>query len=416
MKNDPSKSLSFDPSVLDYAIEHLTEAMVERDQPVPKITASDLPKDLPQNGIGNRATLDQLAPALLNQAAQLHHKGYFAHMDPPTPDIAWAAALWQCATNQNTLHPDVAPAARQLERRVIEWLAPLFGMQSGHMVSGATIANFTSLWVARDLKNITRVVASDRAHLSLRKSAHLLGLDYESIDSDAHHRIKLDKLRAIDSAAVVLTAGTVATGAVDPLSAMSELVLKNAAWCHVDAAWAGSLRFSDQYRDALAGIELADSVGVSAHKWLYQPKGAAIVLFKDYTRALEPLSYGGGYLAEPNIGLTGSAPATALPLAATLLALGRTGVAASIEADMERALTFAELIDTDDRFELWRTPQTGVVVFRAIAQESRELRARLTDAWVSVVDIDGDVWLRAVAANPRADVHHVYNQLVAALA
>ena len=114
----------------------------------------------------------------LETNAQLNHPGFIAHMDPPTPSIAIAAALIQIATNNNLLHPDVAPKARPIEKRVIEWLAPYFHMGGGHMVPGSTVANLTSLWAARETRKITSVIASDKSHLSVKKavlaSAHLL--------------------------------------------------------------------------------------------------------------------------------------------------------------------------------------------------------------------------------------------------
>ncbi|MFD7702194.1 hypothetical protein [Streptomyces caelestis] len=84
-------------------------------------------------------------------------------MDPPTPWHAWAAALWAAATNQNLLHPDTAPAARALESRLLSWLAPKFGMDGGHFVPGATVANITALWAARELTGADQVVASSAA-------------------------------------------------------------------------------------------------------------------------------------------------------------------------------------------------------------------------------------------------------------
>jgi hypothetical protein len=162
-------------------------------------------------GVGGRAALEQLAGPALEHASRFDHPGFFAHMDPPTPWMTWAAALW----------------------------------------------------------------------------------------------------------AAVLTAGTVATRAVDPLSAA-----RGAAWRHVDAAWAGPLRLSS-HAAVLDGVQTADSVTVSAHRWLYQPKESALVLFRDPDAAHGAMSFGGGYLAAPNVGLLGSRGNAALALAALLLALGR---------------------------------------------------------------------------------------------
>ncbi|UUT36655.1 pyridoxal phosphate-dependent decarboxylase family protein [Microbacterium elymi] len=215
------------------------------------------------------------------------HPGFFAHMDPPTPWMSWAAAQWAAAMNQNLLHPDSAPAARRLERLAVDWLAPAFGMDGGHLVPGSTVANLTALWAARDLTGARRVIASSASHLSVAKAAHILGLEYVAVPVDAGERMRVGLLPGdLGDAIVVLTAGTTIAGAVDPLDAAS-----GAAWRHVDAAWAGPLRLSS-HADVLDGIDRADSVAVSAHKWLYQPKESALVLFADAARAHDAISSG----------------------------------------------------------------------------------------------------------------------------
>ena len=325
---------------------------------MPPPSESPLPAALPAVGMGSHKALDALAPLALDGSAQLHHPGYFAHMDPATADVACAAALWQAATNQNTLHPDAAPAARAMEQRVVAWLAPFFGMSGGHLVSGSTVANLTALWAARDVSGVRRVACSDRAHNSIRKAADMLGLEYAAIPSDARtHRCDLGSAAArealgdLSTTAVVLTAGTVATGAIDVLERPA-----GAAWVHVDGAWAAPMRLSASLAPLLDGVEMADSVGFSAHKWLYQPKGCGVVLFARAAEAHASMSYGGGYLATPTVGVVGSAPASALPLAATLLAWGREGVATRLEGDVRRAEALAALVRADRRFELWGEP------------------------------------------------------------
>ncbi len=280
----------------------------------------DVPQQWPAVGLGGMVALEHLKGPALEQVSRLDHPGFFAHMDPPTPWMTWAAAMWAAAMNQNLLHPDAAPGARQLEPLVVGWLAPAFGMRGGHLLPGSTLANLTALWAARDLTGARRVVCSVAAHLSIAKAARVLGLELVEVPVDDHQRLREDLLPDdVSDAVVVLTAGTVATGAVDPLSAA-----RGAAWRHVDAAWAGPLRLSSHAR-LLDGIDTADSVAVSAHKWLYQPKDSALVLFREPQAAQEVLSFGGSYLAAPNVGLLGSSGDRALPLGRHAAGLGPAG-------------------------------------------------------------------------------------------
>ncbi len=382
--------------------------------PVPTAGTLDLPEALPEEGVGEGAALEHLAPAALTGAARLGDPGYFAHMDPPTPWVSWAAAMWAASLNQNLLHPDTAPTARLLEERVVGWLAPCFGMGGGHLVPGSTIANLTALWAARELRGVTEVVCSTVAHVSVRKSAHLLGLGLREVPVDAAQRLDVGSLGDLSRSALVLTAGTTVAGAVDPLHAG-----EGAAWRHVDAAWAGPLRLTDRYASRLAGVETADSVAVSGHKWLFQPKESALVLFADTERAHAAVSHGAGYLAVPNVGVLGSHGAAALPLAATLLAWGRTGVAARVERCMHHAETLAELVRADGRLELAPVlreagPRAGVVLWRPRDADPDAVRARLYRSFVSVTELDGQRWLRSVAANPSADPHLVVDDVLSA--
>lgn len=372
---------------------------------------AELPAELPPHGVGGRAALDLLAPIALDAARRLDAPGFFAHMDPPTPWMTWAATQWAAAMNQNLLHPDTAPAARRLEETVVDWLATAFGMTGGHLVPGSSVANLTALWAARELTGARRVVASTAAHLSIRKAAHLLGLAFEAVPTGADGRMREDALPGrLDDAIVVLTAGTTATGVIDPLGAAA-----SAAWRHVDAAWAGPLRLSS-HAPLLDGVEHADSVAISAHKWLYQPKESAAVLFADVAAAHEAISFGGGYLAVPNVGLLGSHGASALPLAATLLAWGRDGLGRLIDDAMAAATDLARRVAAEPTLELWGEPATGVVVWRPRGLDPLRVRDAMRAAYVSVTQVEGETWLRSVAANPFVDVDAVVESVVAAAA
>jgi L-2,4-diaminobutyrate decarboxylase len=384
----------------DISIEGLRRAidLMASDQ---RFQKPALASDMPVTGLGAEAVLEVLAPYILGGAAPLGAELSFAHMDPPTPWIAWAATLWNAFLNQNLLHPATSPVAREAEERVIQWLAPFFGMQGGHMTPGSTVANLTALWAARELAGVTDVVAGAGAHLSIAKSAHLLGLRYCVAPSDTSGALKAEAVDGdLQRTVLVLTAGTTSTGAIDPLS-----LIGRAAWTHVDAAWAGPLRLSEAHAAKLDGIEHADSVALSAHKWLFQPKESGIVLFKNVQASHNAISFGGAYLAVPNIGLLGSHGAVAVPLLATMLAWGREGIAARVARCMELASQLSAFIASEPRLDLLMEPQTGVVVWRpADPARGADFARRLPAGAVSTTLLDGEVWLRNVAANPNADI------------
>jgi L-2,4-diaminobutyrate decarboxylase len=370
-----------------------------------------LPAELPEAGIGPGPALAVLAQLALGEARALGAPGYCAQMDPPTPWVSWAAVLWAASRNQNLLHPDTSPVARDIEEAVIAWVAPWFGMGGGHLVPGSTVANLTALWAARECRGITEVVASEAAHVSIRKAAHLLGIGYRTVPVDSFDRVDPEHLGNLAGSALVLTAGTTVMGSVDPLDVGHE-----AAWRHLDAAWAGPLRFSDRHRHLLDGVEAMDSVSVSAHKLMFQPKGSAIVLFGDPEWAHSVLSFTASYLSAPNVGLLGSRGATALPLLATLLAWGRSGLSTRIERCMDLAVELEDLVASDERFEVLARPVTGILLWRPKGAEVMAVRDGLQAASLSLGLHQGEAWLRSVFANPQADSRLVMDEVCRVLA
>ncbi|MGH1489666.1 MAG: pyridoxal phosphate-dependent decarboxylase family protein [Acidimicrobiales bacterium] len=393
-----------------------------------------LPTELGAAGIDPEAALSLVSPYLRAAARDLGDPGFLAHMDPPTPWITWVVSLLAASSNQNLLHPDTAPAARQLEAQVIDWIAPVFGMGGGHIVPGSTVANLTALWAARDITGADTIVASTLSHLSIRKAAAILGLRYVAIEpaagaaltpADLAGAFATSATEPLDPAAtiVVLTAGTTGVGAIDQLD-LGQLdpagLDLRPAWVHVDAAWAGPMRFSATHRHRLDGIDNAQSVAVSAHKWLHQPKESALIMFNDLASANEAISVGGAYLQAPNVGLLGSHGAAAAPLAATLLLLGLDGVERLIDHGMAMADRLVQAIESHPRLEVFAPSSSGVVAWRHLDHPSSAIRETMAAAapakraFVSTIDIDGSTWLRSVAANPMADVDGVVSAVLAA--
>jgi L-2,4-diaminobutyrate decarboxylase len=364
--------------------------------------SAELAARISEIGLGTVGALEQAAALVIGQARRLDAPVAFAHMDPPAPVIAWVGALWNAAVNQNLLHAELSPAARLIEEHVVGWLAPWFGMDGGHFTSGSTLANLTALWAARE-SGVTEVVASEEAHVSVAKAAHVLGLTYRPLAATRAGALDPQALpNDLSRAALVLTAGATSIGAIDPLE-----LAGRSAWTHVDAAWAGPLRLSERHRSLLKGVQAADSIAISAHKLMFQPKGTALVMFRNTRAANRALTSGAGYLASPNVGLQGSRPAAAVPLYLSLLAWGREGLAALIDRCMAAAQAYADWIDAHPRLELFGRPTTGVVLWRAKHETPDDLYRRLPAGLASMTTLAGERWIRNVSANPLVDVKAV---------
>jgi len=366
----------------------------------------NLPQSIPSTGLGEEAAFELLGMPALQQAADLAAPDALAHMDPPSAPIAARMAYVVAQANQNLLHPATSPFATEAERIVLDWIAPAFGMAWGQFCSGSSLANLTALWAAREA-GARCVVASADAHVSVPKAANILGLPYHPVPVDEHGRLMRDSLPDLADAALVLTAGTTGRGVIDNLAPVA------AKWLHVDAAWAGPMQFTC-HRDRLAGIDAADSIAISAHKWFFQPKGAALALFrKTETRA--SITFTSSYLARPNSGVEGTRSAAALPLLATLLAWGQEGLAERIERCITIAEQLAQRLEVDPRTVLRQWPETGVLNWRPAQADVAAVIAALSGT-SSAFTIGETPWVRQVAANPHADVDAIWARIDDALA
>ena len=137
---------------------------------------------------------------------------------------------------------------------------------------------------------------------------------------------------------------------------------------------------------------------------MFQPKESALIFFRDEKRAHDAISFGGNYLATPNIGVLGSHGAVAIPLLATLLAWGRIGLAERIDRCMTAADSLAHALSADPGWQVFARPETGVVLFRPAHGDCNGVFARLPDGLASVTRIGTEAWLRCVSANPNVDI------------
>ena len=351
-------------------------------------------------------------------------------MDPPPEPAAAIAAGWAATLSQNLLHAETSPVAGPLERLVIGWLAPLFGQDGGHLVPGSTVANLTALWAAREA-GCTSVAASPAAHHSIAKAAHLLGLTLHMLPVDASagvvaHESVFDGVADPSRCALVLTAGVTSTGLIDPLHLFEGRGGQAFGWRHCDAAWGGPIRLG-RHGGRLDGIDAADSISMSGHKWLFQPRGSAVVMFRDTPSAHASLTglpaegNPAGYLRQANFGVLGSRPDLAMPLAATLLAQGREGVGGAVDTCLEIAADLMDRLASSRDWLLWpghaAEPErhTGVILFRHREHDPDSCAASLDPSLVSRTPIPGQAdsqpWLRHVISHPETDAVEIIDRL-----
>jgi glutamate/tyrosine decarboxylase-like PLP-dependent enzyme len=280
----------------------------------------------------------------------------------------WLASAW----DQNAAFDSVAPAASQLESVSLEWMRDLFSLPegcAGAFVTGATMANFSSLAAARhavlsdqgwDVEAdglfgappIT-VVIGEEAHPTLIKALGLVGFGRNRlvrVPVDAQGRMRGDRLPALSRATIVCAqAGNVNTGAFDPLAAIAERTREAGAWLHVDGAFGLWAAAAPARAHLLAGSELADSWATDAHKWLNVPYDSGLAFVRDAAALRAAMAVTAEYLPLPD-GVRNpsdftpelSRRARGAEVWAALRSLGRSGLEELVERLCRHATRFAE--------------------------------------------------------------------------
>jgi tyrosine decarboxylase/aspartate 1-decarboxylase len=244
--------------------------------------------------------LDEAASTILQQVASRLHDNYpYAHplyagqmLKPPHP-IARAAYALSMSINPNNHALDGGRASSAMEIEAVAALAAMFHWPQhlGHLSSGGTFANLEALWVAGQLAPGKGIAASDQAHYTHSRISGVLGLPFHTVRSHNDGRMDLAVLEHLldteQIGTVVVTLGTTAIGAVDPLDRILALQQKHKFRIHVDAAYGGyftlAANLSPETRAAFDAIPQADSIVIDPHKHGLQPYGCGSVLFRDPT-------------------------------------------------------------------------------------------------------------------------------------
>jgi glutamate/tyrosine decarboxylase-like PLP-dependent enzyme len=406
---------------------------------------------LPAEGINADEILAQFERDVIPHAMQIPSPRYYGLFNPtPLPLAVWADAL-ASAINQNGAAWRNSPAASLVEARVLRWLCELVGYAGssfGTLTSGGSEANLIGLKCARDQAqrdvrdrgvraagNDLVVYASEQCHYSLIKSVDILGLGRENlrkIETDEHFHIRTDLLReAIEEdrrrgripCCIAGAAGATSTGIVDPLAELAEMAREFGCWFHVDAAYGGALAFSERHKALLTGIELADSITIDPHKWMFVPFACGAVLVKDGGRVLrDAFDITPEYLSEERggadveydffrYGQLGTRRFNALKIWMALKFMGTRGYARLLERQIELTHYLAARLDELRDFERVGRVETAVCCFRFMPTQAlgadgaaedilqQKLQQRVEqsrEAWLSTTVLKGR---RAIRVN-----------------
>lgn len=419
----------------------LRDNIVAVEKPLSEVEKDFMDSVLPEEPKFVSALADELLDKLVAQSVHTSSPSFIGHMTSALPYFLLPLSKLMVGLNQNLVKIETSKAFTPLERQVIGMLHRItYGstrtesgndtfyndvMHSashslGAFCSGGTVANITALWIARNTLlgpteefagvaseglframthygyNRLVILVSERGHYSLGKAADVLGLgrdDIITIETDDKNKIRIDlladkivELKAEGAGIVSLVgvAGTTETGNIDPLGDMAELANLHDIHFHVDAAWGGATLLSENQRDKLAGIEQADSITIDAHKQMYVPMGAGMVLFKD-PHSTDVIEHHAEYIlrkGSKDLGshtLEGSRPGMSMLVYSCLKVMGRTGYQMLIDRSIDTANYFAGLIKQDPDFELVTEPELCLLTYRYVPKVVSDFMAVCSD-------------------------------------
>jgi glutamate/tyrosine decarboxylase-like PLP-dependent enzyme len=418
---------------------------------------------LPDQGTDPGTLLDQATHLLLDHSLFNGHPRFMGYITSSAAPIGMLGDLLAAAVNPNVGAWKLAPLATEIEAQTVRWIAELIGYPTscgGLLVSGGNLANFICFLVARTsragweirkvgLRHKTgcnlRVYASSETHTWIQKAMDLSGLGTDSIRwiaTDERQRLDLTALRRriqedLDQGdqpfLVVGTAGSVSTGAIDPLPELSALCREYEIWFHVDGAYGAFASVLPDRPSDLSGLTEADSIALDPHKWLYAPLEAGCVMVRDPKGLGETFSYHPPYyhfdkeaINYFDLGLQNSRGFRALKVWLALRQVGRAGYTRMIADDIRLAQELYRCVKDHPDLEAL-TQSLSITTFRYappdlvpqfgsrkvevyLNQLNHEVLTRLEtggEVFLSKALLDGKFALRACIVNFRTSLQDI---------
>lgn len=413
---------------------------------------------MPQDGAPLADLMAEFESVIVSNATHTSHPRFLPYVQPSPNALSPYADFLAATINQNCNLWQLSPSANAVEGAVTGWFASLFGFPDtagGIVTSGGSMANLVGLTAARDhaLGNTARthglqsgggplvLYTSNEVHSSIDKAVSVLGLgtaNLRHIACDDDFRMRTDLLRdaiAADRAAgcrpfcVVASAGTVTTGAVDPIEDISAICLAEGLWLHIDGAYGALTALSDRFRPRMQAIALADSVSLDPHKFLFCAFEAGFVLVRDRATLRHAFHAQPSYLTmseDPdfvdyaNYGPQLSRAFKALKIWWSLKHFGARTYGAVIDHMADLATYMSEEIERRDAFELLAPTVFNCVCFRLAgldATANLDALKRLLESGVAFLgpsSVHGETGLRACFMNlrtTREDVTRILDEL-----
>ncbi len=399
--------------------------------------AAKFPECAPEHGASMDEVMREVDALIMPGIVHWGHPAFLGYFGSTSNGPALLGEMIAAALNVSAMTWRTSPAATELEGVVLAWIRELIGLPSAFMgivYDTASVALMHALAAAREVAGrgseirrrglvgrgaelgTMRVYTSDQAHSSVEKAAIVLGVGEENVvrvRSDERFRMDVEALeRAIadDVAhgmrpmAVVATVGTTSTASIDPVPEIAAVCRALDVWLHVDAAYGGALAMLPERRDVMAGVELADSVMVNGHKWLFIPLdfSALYTSRPDVLRsvfAITPEYLRGdaaatGAVDYMDYGIQLGRRFRALKAWMALRAFGREGLKSRIREHCRLACLFAEWIEREPYYSIVAPVTMAVVCFRF---EPRGVSVERCDALneriVEAVNASGDAYL-----------------------
>jgi len=366
---------------------------------------------LPTKGIDFDALLKVFRENIIPFSRQNAHPRMFGYVQSPGTPLAAFADLLASTLNANLTVWRSAPAPVELERLTIDWIRQILGFNAqagGLFVSGGSMANLAAIAAARQAKDDSsgrlRIYASSETHFSIAKAAALLGIGQENVrlvDVDECFKIRVDDLVAKITAdleagylpfCVVANAGTVNTGAVDPLAEIREIADRFQLWMHVDGSYGAFAVLAKSARKLFAGLERADSIALDPHKWLYLPVDVGCVIYRapeiaraafaheaEYTRII-------GEKADEAFAFWDYGPELsrrfrALKVWMLLKGVGLDSLGEAIESNLACARYLESMVRASDDFEMVAPVELSIFCFRHVPVQLRNKSPQAIDAF-----------------------------------